>query len=117
MRLDQRIKPAAKTAAGDFLGREPLRPEQGCVHQVPALIVGDEAHAQSLIGKASGQPGDRSGFPGAQEAANHDVAGLVPHAGRGPGSGIRCFQGIQIVFQPQKIILAPPLVETERAAA
>ena len=41
--LHQRVEPAAETTTGYLLRREAARPQQGSVHQLAALIIGDEA--------------------------------------------------------------------------
>ena len=46
-------KPAAETAAGDLLHRQPLRVQQRRVHQPEALIVGNQADPRSLRCEAS----------------------------------------------------------------
>ena len=81
-RLNQRIEPAAKTAARDFLRREPLRAQHRRVHQVAALVVGDEPHPHPLPRQPRRQLADRRRLAGAEEAANHDIPRLARAASR-----------------------------------
>ena len=74
--VHERIEPAAEAPPWNFLGGEPLRAEHGRVHQVAPLVVGDQPHANSSPREVLGQLADGGGLAGAQEAADHDVAGF-----------------------------------------
>ena len=73
----QGIEPAAEAPSGDFLDGETLRAQIGGIDEVRALVVGDQAHAQTLIGQGAPQPSNGGRFPGPQEASDHDVARFV----------------------------------------
>ena len=106
-RLDQRVEPAAKTAAGDFLGREPLRAQHGRVHEVASLVVGDEPHAQPLPGQPRRQFGHRRRLAGAEESPDHDIPRLARAAGR-PAGGLGCRHRFMITAYMRKCAYAFP---------
>ena len=85
--LDQRIEPAAETAAGNLLRRKTLRPEHRRVHQVAPLVVGDQPDPQALVREPAGKLADRGRFASAEEATDHDVAGLGRASRRGGSRG------------------------------
>ena len=60
------------------LHREAARTQDGAVDEPGALIVGDQPDALTGVGETAREAIHGGGFPGAEKAADHDVAGAHP---------------------------------------